>query len=211
MNLLLVDDHQIILDGLRLLLERERDLHVVGEARDGRSAVAMCTSLHPDVVVMDISMPGLNGTDATRQLTAKNPRTKVVALSVSDDVRSVREMFRAGASAYCLKTAAAGDLVSAIRAVAQGATWVSPALAPKVLDGLGLDERAQPHEHLTPREREVLQLVAEGYSSKEIAKELKLAVTTVETHRKLIMAKLGLSTIAELTKFAIRTGLTGRD
>lgn len=209
MEILLVDDHQIILDGLRAVLEREHDLHVAGEARDGRSAVSLCSSLHPDVVVMDITMPGLNGTDATRQITTRHPKTKVVALSMNENAQYVREMFRAGAHAYCLKTAAAQELVSAIRAVSEGATYVTPSLAGAVFGGLGLDERDRTPEDLTPREREVLQLVAEGKSSKEIASELHLAVSTVETHRKLIMAKLGITTIAELTKFAIRKGLTG--
>ena len=211
MNILLVDDHQMMRDGLRAVLERESDLHVSGEAADGRAALELCASLHPDVVVMDIGMPGLNGIEATRQVTAQHPRTRVVALSMNADRRYVHAMFEAGAWAYLVKSSASEELIRAIRAVAHDEKYVSPTVASAVLDAfVGGPKAAQrdPRSELSPREREVLQLLAEGMTSKEIAGKLDLAVSTIETHRKQIMAKLELRSVAELTKFAIRTGIT---
>lgn len=211
MNILLVDDHQMMRDGLRAVLERESDLHVSGEAADGRAALELCASLHPDVVVMDIGMPGLNGIEATRQVTAQHPRTRVVALSMNADRRYVHAMFEAGAWAYLVKSSASEELIRAIRAVAHDEKYVSPTVASAVLDAfVGGPKAAQrdPRSELSPREREVLQLLAEGMTSKEIAGKLDLAVSTIETHRKQIMAKLDLRSVAELTKFAIRTGIT---
>ena len=211
MNILLVDDHQMMRDGLRAVLERESDLHVSGEAADGRTALELCASLHPDVVVMDIGMPGLNGIEATRQVTAHYPRTRVVALSMNADRRYVHAMFEAGAWAYLVKSSASEELIRAIRAVAHDEKYVSPTVASAVLDTfVGGPKNAQrdPRSELSPREREVLQLLAEGMTSKEIAAKLDLAVSTIETHRKQIMAKLELRSVAELTKFAIRTGIT---
>ena len=211
MNILLVDDHQMMRDGLRAVLERESDLHVTGEAADGRTALELCTTLHPDVVVMDIGMPGLNGIEATRQVTAHHPRTRVVALSMNADRRYVHAMFEAGAWAYLVKSSASEELIRAIRAVAHDEKYVSPTVASAVLDAFVVGPRAthrDPRGDLSPREREVLQLLAEGLTSKEIANKLDLAVSTIETHRKQIMAKLELRSVAELTKFAIRSGLT---
>lgn len=213
MNILLVDDHQMMRDGLRAVLERESDLHVTGEAADGRTALDMCGTLHPDVVVMDIGMPGLNGIEATRQVTSHHPRTKVVALSMNSDRRYVHAMFEAGAWAYLVKSSASEELLRAIRAVAQDEKYVSPTVASAVLDAFVVGPKASgtprdPRGELSPREREVLQLLAEGMTSKEIANKLDLAVSTIETHRKQIMAKLELRSVAELTKFAIRSGLT---
>ena len=211
MNILLVDDHQMMRDGLRAVLERESDLHVTGEAADGRTALELCTTLHPDVVVMDIGMPGLNGIEATRQVTAHHPRTRVVALSMNADRRYVHAMFEAGAWAYLVKSSASEELIRAIRAVAHDEKYVSPTVASAVLDTFVVGPRAthrDPRSDLSPREREVLQLLAEGLTSKEIANKLDLAVSTIETHRKQIMAKLELRSVAELTKFAIRSGLT---
>ncbi len=213
MNIVLVDDHQMMRDGLRAVLERESDLHVTGEAADGRTALDMCGALHPDVVIMDIGMPGLNGIEATRQVTSHHPRTKVVALSMNSDRRYVHAMFEAGAWAYLVKSSASEELIRAIRAVSHDEKYVSPAVAGAVLDAFVLGPRASgsprdPRGELSPREREVLQLLAEGLTSKEIANKLDLAVSTVETHRKQIMAKLELRSVAELTKFAIRSGLT---
>jgi DNA-binding NarL/FixJ family response regulator len=204
-NLLLVDDHNMVREGLRAVLERERDLQVVGEAPDGRTALALCATLRPDVVVMDLGMPGLNGAETTRQVTAQFPSTKVVALSMNHDGHAVREMLRAGALAYCVKSSATSELVRAIRAVWRGETFVSPSVSSAVLGGGGFKD---PLAKLTPGEREVLRFVAEGYSSKEIAEQLGLAVSTIETRRKQILAKLELKSVAELTKFAIRSGLT---
>ena len=211
MNILLVDDHQMMRDGLRAVLERESDLHVSGEAADGRTALELCSTLHPDVVVMDIGMPGLNGIEATRQVTTHHPRTRVVALSMNADRRYVHAMFEAGAWAYLVKSSASDELIRAIRAVSHDEKYVSPAVASAVLDAFVVGPKAtqrDPRSELSPREREVLQLLAEGMTSKEIAGKLDLAVSTIETHRKQIMAKLELRSVAELTKFAIRTGIT---
>ena len=211
MNILLVDDHQMMRDGLRAVLERESDLHVSGEAADGRTALELCATLHPDVVVMDIGMPGLNGIEATRQVTTHHPRTRVVALSMNADRRYVHAMFEAGAWAYLVKSSASEELIRAIRAVSHDEKYVNPTVASAVLDAFVVGPKStqrDPRSELSPREREVLQLLAEGMTSKEIAAKLDLAVSTIETHRKQIMAKLELRSVAELTKFAIRTGIT---
>jgi DNA-binding NarL/FixJ family response regulator len=211
MNIVLVDDHKMIRDGLRAVLEKETDLHVTGEASDGRVAVDLCRSLRPDVVVMDIGMPNLNGTEATRQVAHQNPQTKIVALSMNHERQYVREMFEAGASAYCVKSSAGEELVRAIRTVLRHEMYVSPTVANAVLEDFVGGPRKQPgspRSELSPREREVLQLLAEGLTSKEMAVRLELAVSTIETHRKQIMGKLSLRSVAELTKYAIRKGLT---
>jgi DNA-binding NarL/FixJ family response regulator len=210
MKILLVDDHKMMRDGLRAILEKE-DLEVVGEAASGREALAQARRLRPQVVVMDISMPDLNGIDATGKLLAELPGTKVIALSMNSDRRYVLAMFKAGAVGYLLKNAASEELIAAVRAVADDLTYVSPSIASLIVDD-ALDGTRAAHgpaqRTLSPREREVLQLLAEGKSSKDIAARLDVAVPTVETHRRQIMDKLGLRTIAELTKYAIREGLT---
>lgn len=219
MKILLADDHRMMRDGLRALLERE-GLEVVAEAADGREAVTLALRLHPDVVIMDISMPQLNGIDATRKLRAEAPRTKVVGLSMNADSRYVLAMFAAGAVGYLLKSSASEELIQALRAVSAGQKYVSPAIANIVLDHLTEGPEARGSQGATPapgpqivksltvREREVLQLLAEGKASKEIATQLGVSPATVETHRRQIMQKLGLHTVAELTKYAIREGLT---
>ena len=210
MKILLVDDHKMMRDGLRALLEKE-DLEVVGEAASWREALAAARRLRPQVVVMDISMPDLNGIDATAKLLAELPGLKVIALSMNSDRRYVLAMFKAGAVGYLLKNAASEELIAAVRAVADDLTYVSPSIASLIVDD-ALDGTRAGHgpvqRTLSPREREVLQLLAEGRSSKDIAARLDVAVPTVETHRRQIMDKLGLRTIAELTKYAIREGLT---
>jgi DNA-binding NarL/FixJ family response regulator len=210
MKILLVDDHKMMRDGLRAILEKE-DLEVVGEAASGREALAQARRLRPQVVVMDISMPDLNGIDATGKLLAELPGLKVIALSMNSDRRYVLAMFKAGAVGYLLKNAASEELIAAVRAVADDLTYVSPSIASLIVDD-ALDGTRAAHgpaqRTLSPREREVLQLLAEGKSSKDIAARLDVAVPTVETHRRQIMDKLGLRTIAELTKYAIREGLT---
>jgi DNA-binding NarL/FixJ family response regulator len=212
MNILIVDDHQMMRDGLRAVLAREGDdLTVVGEASDGREGIELSLKLHPDIVVMDIGMPGLNGIEATRQLHAQLPRARVVALSMNSDRRYVHAMFEAGAWAYLVKSSAADELIRAIRAVARDEKYVSPAVANALVETFVHGQTAptgEPRSALSPREREVLQLLAEGLTSKEIATRLDVAASTVETYRKQIMAKLDLRSVAELTKFAIRAGLT---
>lgn len=210
MNILLADDHKMMRDGLRAVLERE-GMAVVGEAGNGYEAVELTKRLRPDVVVMDIAMPKLNGVDATRRLVTDVPNVKVIALSMNSDRRYVVAMFEAGAMGYLLKNCASSELVQAVQAVVSNLTYISPSVAATVVASNLSPRPAQassPSRALSPREREVLQLVAEGSSSKDIATRLGLAVPTVETHRRQIMDKLGLRTIAELTKYAVREGLT---
>lgn len=210
MKILLVDDHRMMREGLRALLEKE-GLEVVGEAENGREAIELTRTLRPEVVVMDISMPDLNGVDATKRIVAELPGCKIVALSMNSDRRYVRAMFAAGAVGYLIKNTASSELVLAILAVAQGQKYVDSAIANVVIDGwVGQTTAANTfgERALSLREREVLQLLAEGCSSKDIALRLTIALPTVETHRRQIMAKTGLRTIAALTKYAIREGLT---
>lgn len=214
MKIVLADDHKIIREGLRAILDKHPGMEVVGEAESGHQAVEVTRRTHPDVVVMDISMPDLNGIDAARRITAEHPRTRVVALSVLADRRYVLAMLSAGASGYILKNAAADELIRALEATAAGRTYLGPEIAGVVVESIR--ERVTPVPPsqagvLSSREREVLQLLAEGRTSKEIAAHLHVAVTTIETHRRQIMSKLGLHSIAELTKYAIREGLTSLD
>lgn len=220
MRLLLCDDHRLMRDGLRAILEKA-GLEVVGEAADGRQAVQLAERLGPDIVVMDVVMPELNGIDATRTIVARCPSVKVIGLSVSADRRYVQTLLAAGASGYLLKSSAADELIEAVQAVASGRPYVSPGVASVIgaraseadavrggLTPSSVPPSSRTQRALSAREREVLQLLAEGYSSKEIAARLQVATTTVESHRRQIMDKLRLRTIAELTKYAIREGLT---
>ena len=210
MKVLLVDDHKLIRDGLRAILERE-GVSVVGEAGSGREALELSRELRPDVVIMDISMPDLNGVDATKRIVGERPETKIIGLSMRSDHRYVAAMFQAGAKGYLLKNSSFEELIRAIHAVAQQLTYVSPAVAGPFVDvtlGRAAPAEAGPNKALSVREREVLQLLAEGKTSKEIATKLSLALPTVESHRRQIMEKLGLRSIAELTKYAVREGLT---
>lgn len=209
MKILLADDHKMMRDGLRAILEKE-GLHVVGEAQNGLETIALAHSLRPQIVIMDISMPELNGIDATRRLVAELPGIKIIALSMNADRRDVLAMFKVGARGYLVKNSASDELLAAVRAMANEQTDVSPAIAAIVIDNLvgAAPPAAKPERELSPREREVLQRLAEGKTSKDIAGLLNLAAPTVETHRRQIMDKLNLHTIAELTKYAIREGLT---
>jgi two-component system response regulator NreC len=209
-KILLADDHQMMRSGLASLIKEQTDIQVIAQAENGRMAVQMAERFHPDVVVMDVTMPDLNGIDATRQIVSRTPNAKVVALSMHSDKQFVVEMFRAGACGYLLKDSAIEELAEVIRTVVKGKTYVSPKIS-----GLALSEYftgsispdlASPR--LSDREREVLQLLAEGKGTKEIAADLHLSAKTIETHRQHVMEKLEIYTIAELTKYAIREGLT---
>jgi DNA-binding NarL/FixJ family response regulator len=211
MRILIVDDHAIVREGLEAILRGKAGFTVVGAASDGREAVVLARRLRPDVVIMDISMPGLNGIDATRQIVAELPGTKVVGLSMHSDRRYVIAMFKAGASGYLLKDSDSGELLQALDAVSRNQTYVGPAIAASVVGAMSVGQTDAPTAALTGREREVLQLLAEGCTSKEIASRLRIAAVTAETYRRQIMNKLDLHTVAELTKFAIREGLTTVD
>ena len=210
-RILLADDHRIMREGLRSVLEKELDMEVIAEAKDGRMTVKLAEKLSPDVIVMDITMPGLNGMDATREILSMVSDVKVVALSMHSDEQFVAGMLNAGASGYLLKDCAFEELCRAIRAVVANETYLSPGIAGIVVKeyrrGLSRTEFSL-SPGLTAREREVVQLVTEGKSSKEIASLLHVSVRTVESHRHQIMDKLDIHTIAELTKYAIRKGIT---
>lgn len=210
-RLLLVDDHQMFRDGLRGILEGTGNLQVVGEASDGHRAVELATGkIAPQIIIMDIGMPGLNGADATRQILARNPNTRVIALSSHADRRFVTAMFEAGASGYVLKEAASDEILRAVEEVSAGHTFVSSSIAHFLVEGyLVKGKRLKaPKYQLGQREREVLQLLAEGGTSKSIGRTLHISDKTVEAHRRNIMAKLNLHSVAELTKFAVREGIT---
>ena len=214
MKMLLADDHKLMREGLRMLLEKLSGITIVGEAGDGISAVRMARDLKPDLVLMDIAMPDLNGLEATRRIRAESPGVKVIALSMHADKRFVRGMFMAGAAGYVLKGSAFEEVATAIRTVAAGRIYISPKITDlMVADYIKLLTKPSPGSEspLSDREREVLQMLAEGKSSRLIAERLHLSVTTVDTHRKHIMDKLGLRSIAELTKYAVREGMTPLD
>jgi DNA-binding NarL/FixJ family response regulator len=209
-KIILADDHRIIREGLRALLEKEPGVEVIAEAADGRTTVKLCRELVPDVVIMDITMPDLNGIEATHQILTEMPEIKVIALSMHSDKRFVSEMLNAGALAYLLKDAAFEELSDALRAVNSNQFYLSAQLE-GLKDYLGRVRTTQVFESsptLTTREREVLQLLAEGKTTHQIASSLCLSGKTVAAHRTQIMNKLGLKSIAELTKYAIREGLT---
>jgi len=206
-KILLVDDHRIVRQGLRALLEKEADMEVVSEACSGRDAVQLAGELLPDVIVMDIAMPDMNGIDAARRIVADRPQSNILVLSMLGDKRFVYEMFSVGVKGYLFKDCAADELVRAIRSVHHGEMYLSSQIAGIVIrDFIKLFPETSPA--LTSREREVLQLVAEGKNAKEIAFILKLSSKTVDTFRQGIMKKLGLKTVADLTKYAVREGLT---
>lgn len=219
MRILLADEHRMIRDGLKAILEKE-GLQIVDEVTDSREVVQRSCSLHPEVVVMGVSMQAAHGVDATRQLVADAPWTKVIALTVHSDRQQILTMFAAGAVGCLLTRSAGTELIEAVHVVTSGHRYVSPAIAHIILDNLVDCSQlgARPSGRTPPgitaikplsgREREVLQLLAEGRSSKEIAVRLCIATSTIDTHRRQIMDKLGLRTIAELTKYAIREGLT---
>ena len=205
-RILLADDHRMVRQGFKLILQGQDDMAVIGETGNGREAVEMAQSLKPDVVVMDVTMPELNGIEATRRIRETEPFVRVLALSVHRDGVYVREIVRAGAEGYILKESADSELIAAVRAVAQGNSYLSPEIAGSVLKDYR-KHATNPVDLLTSREREVLQLIAEGKTNKEIATGLNLSVYTVDGHRTRIMEKLGLHSVGELVRFAVRNGL----
>jgi two-component system, NarL family, response regulator NreC len=210
-RILLADDHTLIRGGLRLLAEQQPDLVVVGEAEDGRQAVAMAATLKPDVAVLDIGMPNLNGIEAAKQITEGDSRAAVVILSMHADETYILRALKAGARGYLLKDSTESDLARAIRTVAEGKSFFSPAVSKVLLEDyvrkLQRTGGEDSFELLTPREREILQLIAEGKSNKDVANLLHLSVYTVETHRANIMEKLKLKSVPELILYAVRKGV----
>ncbi len=210
-EILLADDHQIVRDGLKSLIEKQPAMRVVGEASNGRDVVRLAGELQPDVIILDIGMPELNGIDATRQIKGQYPLIKILALSMQSDSRFVAQMLSVGASGYLLKDCAFEELSRAIQTVIEGQTYLSPGITSQVIKDyvrrINSSDQSEGH-FLTPREREVIQLLAEGLSTKAIASQLVISVKTVESHRTQIMEKLDMHSIAQLTKYAIREGLT---
>jgi two-component system, NarL family, response regulator NreC len=206
-RILLADDHTILRQGLKLILSSQPDLEVVGEAANGHEVVQLAQELRPDIVLLDVAMPELNGIDATRRMMETNPRLRILVLSMHKEAVYVREILRAGARGYLLKDVIDTELLNAVRSVARGDGYVSPAVSSALLS----DYRQNIHDPinlLTKREREVLQLIAEGRTNKEVATKLNLSVYTVDSHRGKIMEKLNLHSTGELVRFAIKHGLT---
>ncbi len=213
-RIVLADDHVVMRHGLSQVLQQEEGMEIVGQASDGRSAIKLVKELVPDVVVMDITMPDLNGIEATREIRKEMPDVKVVALSMHTTAKHITEMFRAGASGYVLKGCEFAELVRAIRAVADGKMYISPTISTTfVTDLLYTEDETKPtaFSFLTQREREVLQLLSEGKTTKQIAIRLHISHKTVEAHRLRLMNKLDIDNVAQLTKYAIREGLTSED
>ena len=210
-KILLADDHKIVSECLRPLLNKQPDMRVVGEAENGRKAVKLAQQLNPNVVIMDIAMPDLNGIEATRQIIARCPGVKIITLSMNSDKRYVTGVLNAGASGYLTKSCSFEELVSAIRVVAANKKYLSPDISGVVIEESlvrSSTAKSKVTSILTMREREVLQLLAEGKTVKQIASQLYLSIKTVHTHRKQILDKLNIHSIAELTKYALREGLT---
>ncbi len=209
-KIVLADDHKILRDGLRNIIEKVTNFKVIGEADNGREALKICSELKPDIVIMDVAMPELNGIEATRQIVQENPECKVIALSMHSDKRFITGMFKAGAFGYMLKDSASNDLIKAIKTVSANQKYVCTKISGIILNEL-VNNSMEEETGLSQREKEILQLIAEGKSSKEIGELLFLSSKTVDTHRKNIMDKLELRTLPELTKYAIRSGLTTLD
>jgi two-component system response regulator NreC len=210
-KVLIADDHQIVRQGLKILLEKENDMKVVAESEDGRNTVRLVRELQPGVVIMDVAMPDLNGIEATRQIISEFPKIKVIALSMYADRRFVVNMLKSGASGYLLKDCAFEELTRAIRVVLSHKTYLSPGVSDILVKDYmtgGPTQETSVFSVLTPREREVLQLMSEGRSTNQIADCLHVSIKTIETHRQQVMHKLNIHSVAELTKYAIREGLT---
>ncbi len=210
-KIILADDHAIVRSGLARLLQQQEGMEIVGQADSGVSAVALTRQLSPDVVIMDIGMPDLNGIEATRQIIKESPRIKVIGLSMHSSKKYIREMFKAGASGYLLKNCSFEELMEALNVVIAGKTYISPSISTAVIGDYisgAVDDKSSVFAVLTEREREVLQLLAEGKTTKQIAERLHISSKTVEAHRLKIMHKLDIDNIAQLTKYAIQEGLT---
>ena len=213
-GVLLVDDHTVVRQGLRALLQAQEDMEVIGEAENGREAVALARKSSPDVVVMDVAMPLLNGLEATRQVLKLAPRAKVLVLTSYGDDECVERLMQAGAAGYLIKQTAANDLLKAIREVQRGNAYFSPAIAKRLRDqcreAFSTGQPIKKSTELTCREAEVLQLIAEGFSNKQIAAELAISIKTVEKHRQQVMNKLNIHDVAGLTRYAITKGMVER-
>jgi DNA-binding NarL/FixJ family response regulator len=214
-SVLLVEDHKIMREGIRALLDRSGEFTVVGDAESGSEAVQLCIETHPDIVLMDIGLPGLNGVDTTTELLRQNPGLKIIMLSMYDDEESVVSSIRAGARGYVVKRASAGDLLDALRVVARGGSYLSPHVSEQLLARIrrGDADTATRHpllSQLTPREFQVLGLIVEGKASKEIAVMLDLGVETVRSYRKTMMKKLNVNNVAGLIRVALATGLADK-
>jgi DNA-binding NarL/FixJ family response regulator len=213
-KILLADDHAIVRDGLRRSLQQEQDMEVVGQAKDGLTTIQLARELSPDVVLMDISMPDINGMDTCREITRDFPNIKVIGLSMHSAKRFVSEMFKAGACGYLPKNCEFDELASAIRSVMAGKTYLSPAITDVVVDNfvrVSAEENNSVFFTLTKRERQVLQLMAEGKTTKQIGQSLHISPKTVEAHRLRVMEKLNINNVAQLTKYAIQEGLTSAE
>lgn len=209
LRIFLAEDHSVVREGLKLLVNAQPDMEVIGEAGDGRTALREAIELRPDVIVMDISMPELNGDRATQELKQTLPEVKVLALSVHEDKSYLRQLLKAGASGYVLKRAAAEELINAIRIVAEGGVYLDPSLAGKVVSGFvqnPFKEHSTRESTLSLREYEVLRMIAQGYSNKEIAAQLDISVKTVETYKSRAMDKTGLQSRADIVRYAIQRG-----
>jgi NarL family two-component system response regulator LiaR len=215
-RVLIVEDHKIMRDGIRALLDRGAEFIVAGEAESGTEAIQICTEIHPDVVLMDIGLPGLNGVDATTELLRNCPNAKVIILSMYDDEESVVSSIRAGARGYVVKRASSGDLLEALRAVARGSSYLSPNVSERLLSRIRRGEEAETAgrhpllSQLTPREFQVLGMIVEGKASKEIAVTLSLGVETVRSYRKTMMKKLNVNNVAGLIRVALAAGLASK-
>ncbi len=210
-RIILADDHTIVRHGLRKLLEQEEDMEIVAETKDGHSTVEMVRELSPDIVIMDIGMPGLNGIDATQHILRESSKIKILALSMHSGKNFVIQMLKAGASGYLLKECALEELITAVRTVMSGKTYLSPSITDVVVESYvrhSSDDESTAFSVLSQREREVLQLMAEGKTTKQVARCLHISPKTVEGHRLRIMDKLNIDNIARLTKYAIQEGLT---
>jgi two-component system response regulator NreC len=210
-KIMVVDEHRILREGLSTLIAKQQDMEIIGEATDGREALELLKKLSPDLILMDVTMPNLNGIEATRKIKSKNPEIEIIALSLHSDRRYVLGMIDAGASGYLLKECAFEELVRAINTVMSKKKYLSPGISDILIEEYvkkTTQEKPTIYSKLTPREREILQLIAEGKNTKEIARYLFISVKTVETHRRHIKKKLKVQSVAELTKIAIREGLT---